>query len=614
MASAAPKPRPINVPFYDGDQNLIVPVKLPGRDGKVDPDSEIGKGGEGWVYAVQGQDDLVVKIWHYGREPEDAEQKIRYMVAKRVEPDPSATWRVIWPEQPVKHEGVTVGYTMRRLNPGEWTQPVHYYNLSVAGNTEKEQGRELRTDNRQRMAHRLALAFKAIHDTGYVIGDVNPKNFEINRTDEIAILDCDSYGFTIPGGKTFTNNLGMAEYQAPEQQGKQTNRTQEDDCFGLAVLIFQLLNNGSHPYNSTDPEYSTLAERIANWRFPRSESNNATTTPEQNEAWNKLSDELRQMFLRCFDREHSEQLGRPTAAEWAEVLSPHPTAARTVAPRRSVPWNRRWLITLAILIPLLVAGIWMVIGGIGSGGTEAAQPLPAAAPVAVPTPTAVPTPPPTWTPVPTYTPAPTPSPVVIVVTAPAPSPVPTETPAPTAVPQPLPTPVPTNTPTPSPPTATPSPTATPLPASTRTPNQWLIQNPSHPKITNSKPETQVLMQGCYLGNQTAARRFRLASWDVWDPSKYGNELKFVKIITNTGARLPLQHGACYEATVVKHVNSTEEYVCLDRDSTYSHQSDCDSYRENEVIPTFILYPDSAEDPDDYSENFEMIRPPPHPSE
>ena len=119
----------------------------------------------------------------------------------------------------------------------------------------------------------------------------------------------------------------------------------------------------------------------------------------------------------------------------------------------------------------------------------------------------------------------------------------------------------------------------------------------------------MLLQGCYLGTQTSARKFRLASWDYWDPSRYGGELKFVKILTNTGARLPLEPGACYEARVVKQLDSPEEYVCLDPNSTHPGQHPCDRVRENEVIPTFILYPDSADDPDNYGQSFEMIRPP-----
>ncbi len=118
------------------------------------------------------------------------------------------------------------------------------------------------------------------------------------------------------------------------------------------------------------------------------------------------------------------------------------------------------------------------------------------------------------------------------------------------------------------------------------------------------------MQGCYLGNRTSARKFRLASWDVWDPGRYGAELKFVQIVTNTGAYLPLEQGACYEARLVKQVDSTEEYVCLDQGSIHPQQTPCANPRENEVIPTFILHPSSADNPDDYSGNFGMIRPPP----
>ena len=116
----------------------------------------------------------------------------------------------------------------------------------------------------------------------------------------------------------------------------------------------------------------------------------------------------------------------------------------------------------------------------------------------------------------------------------------------------------------------------------------------------------MLVQGCYLGSQTSARRFRLASWDVWDPSRYGNELKFVKIITNTGAFLPLEQGTCYEATMVKQTDSREEYVCLDRGSVHPQQAPCANPRENEIIPTFILYADSADNPDDFTNNFVRI--------
>ena len=106
----------------------------------------------------------------------------------------------------------------------------------------------MRVDDRVRMATNLALGFRAVHAAGYVIGDVNEKNVEVNRQNDIAMVDCDSYGFTdAETGRTFANNMGRAEFQAPEAQDDYTNRTQNQDRFGLAVIIFHLLT-GYHPY------------------------------------------------------------------------------------------------------------------------------------------------------------------------------------------------------------------------------------------------------------------------------------------------------------------------------------------------------------------------------
>ena len=655
---------------------------------------ELGSGGEGVAYLVQNQPGSVAKIWHADKRPVDADAKLGYMVKNQVAPELGATWRITWPQHAVKENGVTVGYTMALLDPSEsWEAMVEYYNRLAARETEKEQGRELRIDDRVRMARNLALGFRAVHSAGYVIGDVNEKNVEVNRQNDIAMVDCDSYGFTDQNtGRVFSNNMGRPEFQAPEVQDDHANRTQEQDLFGLAVLIFHLLT-GFHPYHVTNyPDHNLPGQRIKAWLFPPARQSVETTDPYM-KRWNGLSSDQKRLFRRCFDRRNMNR-GRPTPEQWVRALdetpeewaetrqatqtappaqpqSPEqqpaqrqsqPPAPQTAPPRqqrgpsrqqrgpsrqqtrpprqqqRTSPqqtqpprqqqpppqqtqptaptpqpapqpppgssFGRRaklvaGTIAAAVLLPML---FWLFWDG---GDDETFAPLSSVAAGAGSAP-AAPAPAPTSTPVPADTPAPTATPIVILVTAPPPVPANTPTPAPTATVPPTNTPVPLPSATPRP---TPAPSPTPPRVGTRTPNEWLIQNPSHPKIANSQPGTQVLMQGCYLGNQTAARRFRLASWDVWDPNRYGAELKFVRVVVNSGARLPLEYGACYEATVVKQVDSTEEYVCLDRDSTHSKQSSCDNYRENEVIPTFILYPDSADDPNNYSESFITIRGP-----
>ena len=734
------------------------------------PGRKLGEGGEGAVHLVDGDTGSVLKIWHPGRTPQDADAKIRHLVNNPVAPDLGATWHITWPQRMVMENGVIAGYTMPILNPNEsWEPIVEYYNRRAAQSTGTAQAREIQIDDRVRMARNLALGFRAVHDAGYVIGDVNEKNVEVNRQNDIAMVDCDSYGFTdAASGRTFSNGMGRPEFQAPEAQSDYNNRTQEQDLFGLAVVIFHLLT-GYHPYTvNNQPNHALPGERISNWLF--APAGRGVTAPDPyNEAWNALTDQQKELFLRCFDRAHQGE-PRPTPEEWVEALmempnaapaptrpapSPPPTAtipaAAPAGPTRrryySPPTSTRdawiyWVSAFAgygALLPLmlfnqfrpfwwlaliLVAGalfylpvrklleppitglrwtlisvaslvsLWFLLGLIGAAlsvwpwwlwlglglGTafillvpargrllgslrspnawqrwiaigavsllvlfilvgmgsavfrewedwryrrslEAAANAASAdrgavasaagnvvnasagggiAPVVVPTDTPEPTPtgeptvtapPPTATTTPTDTPTPEPTPTL----QPSPTPIPTNTPEPT------PTPSPTLTPTPIPPS---TPTLAPL--ATRTPNQWLIQHPAQAKITNSSPGTHVLLQGCYLGNNTSARKFRLASWDVWDPSRYGSELKFVKIITNTGANLRLEPGACYEARLVKQVNTDEEYVCLDQGSVYPQQTPCANPRENEVIPTFILYPDSADNPDDFTNNFVRI--------
>ena len=186
----------------------------------VVPGPKLGEGGEGVVHLVDGQSGSVMKIWRPGRTPQDANAKIRYMTANPVAPELGATWRITWPQQMVMENGVIVGYTMPILNPNEsWEAIVEYYNRRAAQNTGATQAREIQIDDRVRMALNLALGFRAVHDAGYVIGDVNEKNVEVNRQNDIAMVDCDSYGFTDPStGRTFSNNMGRPEFQAPEAQ------------------------------------------------------------------------------------------------------------------------------------------------------------------------------------------------------------------------------------------------------------------------------------------------------------------------------------------------------------------------------------------------------------
>ena len=318
---------------------------LAGRDFRnengapITPGRKLGEGGEGAVHLVAGDPGSVMKIWHPGRTPKDAAVKIRHLVDNPVGPDLGATWHITWPQSMVMENGVIVGYTMPTLNPDEsWEPIVDYYNRRAAQSTGAAQGRDLRIDDRVRMARNLAMGFRAVHGAGYVIGDVNEKNVEVNRQNDIAMVDCDSYGFTDAATRrTFSNQMGRAEFQAPEVQDDYANRTQNHDLFGLAVIIFHLLT-GYHPYTvANQPNYPQPGDRISAWLFPPARGGSVTAPDPYNEAWDSLTDGQKELFLRCFDKTYEGQ-PRPTPEEWMEALMempdrPAPAPAPAPPPR-----------------------------------------------------------------------------------------------------------------------------------------------------------------------------------------------------------------------------------------------------------------------------------------
>ena len=302
---------------------------LTGRDfrdeagARIVPGERLGVGGEGVVHRVEGQPGSVLKIWHPDKTPKDAGVKIRHMVENPVKHNPGEDlWRITWPQHLVLERGLIVGYTMPLLAPGEsWEPIVQYYNRLAAKRSGASQAREIRIDDRVRMARNLALGFRAVHQAGYVIGDVNEKNVEVNRQNDIAMVDCDSYGFTDPRTRrAFSNNMGRPEFQAPEIsiRGNYDERNSNHDLFGLAVIIFHLLT-GYHPYTVTNqPSHPQLGDRIRDGLFPPARFG-LRAPPEYDEAWEALTGYQQELFRRCFDsRNYSRP--RPSPDEWVQAL------------------------------------------------------------------------------------------------------------------------------------------------------------------------------------------------------------------------------------------------------------------------------------------------------
>src|SRR5262249_29055901 len=125
---------------------------------------------------------------------------------------------------------------------------------------------------------------------------------------------------------TYRCPVGTAEYTPPELQGTDfasVDRRPEHDLFGLAVLIFQLLMEGTHPFAGTFQgrgEPPPLAECIAKGWFPYGSQSVPFAPPDTAPPFAVLHPTLQNLFVRCFADGHTNPQARPDVLAWRSTL------------------------------------------------------------------------------------------------------------------------------------------------------------------------------------------------------------------------------------------------------------------------------------------------------
>jgi DNA-binding helix-hairpin-helix protein with protein kinase domain len=180
-------------------------------------------------------------------------------------------------------------------------------------------------DFQVRAAYNLAAAFDEVHRAGCVVGDVQLRNAYVSPKASVRLVDCDSFQVRA-NGKVFLCEVGLSHYIPPELQGKSLRglvRTENHDRFGLAVLLYQLLFVGRHPYAGVyrgpgDPSFEQL---IAEFRFAQGPLARswAMDPPPHTPTFADIPQEVGMLFRRAFER-GSERDARPRPAEWLPAL------------------------------------------------------------------------------------------------------------------------------------------------------------------------------------------------------------------------------------------------------------------------------------------------------
>ena len=293
----------------------------------IDPKSPLGKGGEGTVYKLHGEPSILLKLYSKRalKRSANIEEKIVEMVHKK----PSllnyqGLTIIAWPAKAVYDRSKRfVGYLMHRVNAKNHLSHV------ITPGLQKRKFPKITWKDRLIIAINLSLVMDQIHKNDAVVGDINTSDFFVYKGFEIGVVDTDSFQFKGRNGQTFHCNVFTPDYTPPEvieAQAKQKNvvRTPNHDNYGLAILLFQILMNGVHPFSariskSLEFDGNAINYCMANEIFPYTTQNRHIRPPKNAMPLLFLPEKIQKMFDLSF-LPHKNNISRPTSEEWVNVL------------------------------------------------------------------------------------------------------------------------------------------------------------------------------------------------------------------------------------------------------------------------------------------------------
>lgn len=306
---------------------------MPGRSGEIIFDQRrqpltllrlLKSGGAGSVFTLKERPREVAKLYHSAKDVPFYERTLRAML--ELQPD-LPTLReggrervqIAWPTGLLRDRGGRfIGFSMPILDVSATTDLEHVLQERQARVEKLPTG----LGAKMTLAANLAATLAALHRCQHYVVDLKPLNVRFYRDSLfIAMLDCD--GFSIqgkderfPAGQVTTDYLA-AEFQ---QRGVTPGEEEAQDRFALAVIVFQLLNSGLHPYAGRPQGGDVpndLPGRIAARLYPYGRRGISRLLPAPVSGHEMFPPALRDLFDRAFSAQPQR---RPSAQEWSSLL------------------------------------------------------------------------------------------------------------------------------------------------------------------------------------------------------------------------------------------------------------------------------------------------------
>lgn len=284
----------------------------------------IKSGGAGSIHRLPESPHQVAKIYHRHVELAVYERKVEAMLALSPElPDIVDGARryvqIAWPQSLLRDpQGRFVGFLMPTVD----VKATSELETILQERQARAAGLPTGLGAKITLAANLAAVVAELHRRGHHVVDLKPVNLRFYpKSLYMAMLDCD--GFSIRGtAQRFTAPQFTPDYLAPEFQlaGLTDAGEETQDRFALAVVVFQLLNFGIHPFTgrpANDRVPTDIPGRIAAGCYAYGERANPNLSPSPVSGHATLPGDLRRLFDRAFVQRGDL---RPAADEWATLL------------------------------------------------------------------------------------------------------------------------------------------------------------------------------------------------------------------------------------------------------------------------------------------------------
>lgn len=283
--------------------------------------TQIGSGGQGDVFALYENPSIVVKVFYPDKLSQD-NHALREKVKAQIQmgdliKEPFLTWPQI---SVFDQQGEWIGYAMKRAKGEPLTKLAHpmLYLKSFPG---------IDRSGIVKILLNFLSIVKKLHEKDIYVGDVNLGNVLADpRTFKTYLIDTDSYQIT-DGATVFSCPVGKPEMTAIEHHGqdfRNVTRTSESDLFSIAILMFQCLMLGQHPYSQIGGGNPVENLRKGNFPYGR-----GAPAPGKDGAlppgpwfiiWSHLTFNVKSLFIRTLRDGINEPCNRASIKEWEIAL------------------------------------------------------------------------------------------------------------------------------------------------------------------------------------------------------------------------------------------------------------------------------------------------------